>query len=118
MRARLAAVAGANLATLASHVQLRVLSAPMGRRERRGQEQLEREEMKMQNAACWSRLRHIVLGAVALAGAGWFLDAAPSLASEEAGSTGGEPLPKERQSETGAHLTLLIEILPSPSGLR
>jgi hypothetical protein len=35
MRARLAAVAGANFTTLASHVQLRVLLAPMGRRERR-----------------------------------------------------------------------------------
>jgi len=68
-----------------------------------GQEQLEREEMKMQNAACWSRLRHIVLGAMALTGAAWFLEAAPGLASE-VGSAGGEPLPKERQSETGAHL--------------
>jgi len=59
--------------------------------------------MKMHNAACWSRLRHIALGAMALAGAAWFLDAAPGLASE-AGSVGGEPLPKEHQSETGAHL--------------
>ena len=59
--------------------------------------------MKMQNAACWSRLRHIVLGAMALTGAAWFLEAAPGLASE-VGSAGGEPLPKERQSETGAHL--------------
>ncbi|MGC9986841.1 MAG: DUF4142 domain-containing protein [Polyangia bacterium] len=38
-----------------------------------------------------------------LAGAAWFLEATPGLASEVA-STGGEPLPKERQSETGAHL--------------
>jgi predicted outer membrane protein len=59
--------------------------------------------MKMQNAACWNRLRHIVLGATALAGGAWFIDAAPGLASE-VGSTGGGPMPKERQSETGAHL--------------
>jgi predicted outer membrane protein len=74
----------------------------MGRRERRTKEQLEREEMKVQNAACWSRMRHIVLGAIALAGAAWSLEAAPGLASE--GATGGEPMPKERQGETGAHL--------------
>jgi predicted outer membrane protein len=59
--------------------------------------------MKMQNAAYWKGLRHIVLGAAALAGGAWFLGAAPGLASE-AGSEGGEPLPKERrQSETGAN---------------
>jgi predicted outer membrane protein len=57
--------------------------------------------MKMQNAAYWNRLRHIVLAAAMLAGGQWFFDAAPGLANE-VGSAGGEPLPKERQSETGA----------------
>jgi predicted outer membrane protein len=61
-----------------------------------------REGMKMQNAACWKRLRHIVLGTTALAVGAWFLEAR-GLASE-AGADGGAPLPKERQSETGAHL--------------
>jgi predicted outer membrane protein len=59
--------------------------------------------MKMQNAAYWKRLRHIVLGAAALAVGAWFLEAARGLASE-AGADGGEPPPKELQSETGAHL--------------
>jgi len=54
----------------------------------------------MQNAAYWKRLRHIVLGAAALAVGAWFLEAARGLASE-AGADGGEPLPKERQSQTG-----------------
>lgn len=54
----------------------------------------------MQNAAYWKRLRHIVLGAAALAFGAWFLEAARGLASE-AGADGGEPLPKERQSQTG-----------------
>jgi predicted outer membrane protein len=59
--------------------------------------------MKMHNAAHRKRLRHIVLGATVLAGVACFLEAAPSLAIE-AGSVGGEPLPKERrQSESGAN---------------
>jgi predicted outer membrane protein len=61
--------------------------------------------MKMQNTTYWKRLRHIVLGAAALAGGAWFFGAAPSLVlASEAGSVGGEPLPKERrQNETGAN---------------
>ena len=54
----------------------------------------------MQNAAYWKRLRHVVLGVAALAVGAWFLEAARGLASE-AGADGGEPLPKERQSQTG-----------------
>lgn len=59
----------------------------------------------MQNAAYWKRLRDVILGAAALAGGAWFLGAAPSLVlASEAGSVGGEPLPKERrQNETGAN---------------
>jgi predicted outer membrane protein len=56
--------------------------------------------MNMQNAAYWKRLRHVVLGVAALAVGAWFLEAARGLASE-AGADGGEPLPKERQSQTG-----------------
>jgi predicted outer membrane protein len=59
----------------------------------------------MQNAAYRKRLRHIVLGAAALAGGALFLGAAPSwvLASEEGPAVGG-PLPKEhRQDESGAN---------------
>jgi len=61
--------------------------------------------MKMRNMVDWKRLRHIALGASALAGGAWFLGAAPSLVmASEAGSVGGKPLPKERrQDETGAH---------------
>jgi putative membrane protein len=61
--------------------------------------------MKMQNAAYWKRLPAIVLGAATLAGGWWLLGAAPNLAlASEAGSVGGEPLPKERrQKETGAN---------------
>ena len=57
----------------------------------------------MRNTAYWKRLRHIALGAVA-SGA-WFLVAAPRLVlASEAGSLGGEPLPKERrQNENGAY---------------
>ena len=59
----------------------------------------------MQNTAYWKLLRHIVLGAAALAGGAWLLGAAPSLVlASEAGSAGGEPLPKERrQNESGAN---------------
>ena len=75
-------------------------------REPTGRYQLRtgvREGMKMQNAAYWKRLRHIVLGAAALAGGAWFLGAAPGLASD-AGSESGEPLPQERrQSESAAN---------------
>jgi putative membrane protein len=50
--------------------------------------------MKMQNPVCWKRLWHIVLGVATLA--------APALAwAGEEGAEGGEPLPKERQSQTG-----------------
>jgi len=61
--------------------------------------------MKMQNAAYRKRLRHIGFGAAALVVGAWFLGAAPSLVlASEAGSVGGEPLPKERrQNETGAY---------------
>ena len=61
--------------------------------------------MKMNNTAYSKRLRHIVLRAAAAAGAAWFLGAAPSsVLASEAGSVGGEPLPKERrQNETGAN---------------
>jgi putative membrane protein len=59
----------------------------------------------MQNTTYCRRLRHIVLGAVALAGGAWFLGATPSLVlASEASSLGGQPLPKERrQNETGAN---------------
>jgi predicted outer membrane protein len=61
--------------------------------------------MKMQSTAYGKRLQHIVLGTAALAGAAWFLGAAPrSVLASEAGSLGGEPLPKERrQNESGAN---------------
>jgi predicted outer membrane protein len=66
---------------------------------------LAKKGKKMQNSAYWKRLRHMVLGAATLAGGAWFLGAAPSLVlASEAGSVGGEPLPKERrQNETGAY---------------
>jgi len=47
-------------------------------------------------------LRHIVLGAMALAGAAWFLDRTPVWPASRLYRR--EPMPKERQSETGAHL--------------
>jgi predicted outer membrane protein len=61
--------------------------------------------MDMQNTAYWKRLRHLVLGTAALAGGAWFLGVVPNLVlASEAGSVGGEPLPKERhQDETGAN---------------
>lgn len=56
----------------------------------------------MQNAAYWKRLRHIVLGAAALAGSAWFFETAPSsVLASEAGSSGGEPPKERRQTETG-----------------
>ena len=60
--------------------------------------------MNMKNTAYWKRLRHIILGAAALAGSAWFLGASPSLVlAGEADSVGGEPLPTERrQNESGA----------------
>jgi putative membrane protein len=58
--------------------------------------------MKMRNATYGKRLRHIVLGATALAAGAWLVEAAPGLASEE-GSGGGEPPKERRQSETGAN---------------
>jgi len=59
----------------------------------------------MQNKAYRKRLRHIVLGAAALAGGAWLLGAAPSsVLASEGGSVGGEAAPKELpQNETGAN---------------
>ena len=49
--------------------------------------------MKMQNKAYRKRLRHIVLGAAALAGGAWLLGAAPSsVLASEGGSVGGEAM--------------------------
>jgi predicted outer membrane protein len=60
---------------------------------------------KVKNTVDWKRLRHIVLGTAALTGGAWFLGASPSwVVASEAGSVGGEPLPKERrQNESGAN---------------
>jgi len=59
----------------------------------------------MQNTGYRMWLRHIVLGAATLAGGACFLGVAPSLVlASEAGTVGGEPLPKERrQNDTGAN---------------
>jgi len=59
----------------------------------------------VKNTVYWKRLRHIVLGTAALTGGAWFLGASPSwVVASEAGSVGGEPLPKERrQNESGAN---------------